>query len=382
MKSFKRPLKIITVIMMLSASILLIDSGAAIGFNLTATPVSPTTINLSWERHCVPGFLGTICPNHYHIVRNQQYLVGVSDTSFSDQNLDSGTEYCYEVCAYFCVTSGCYDLGLGCSNMVCVTTPGVPTIKVPSTKQTFRYPPIVSPQRSTNPSSAMPCGLGSVAVNEDTLSVHISMYQFTGPVDIYGAYILSGVPQTVFNMKPDLSFQTFSVDQVNQAFSTGQLPVGAEPLMRNVIGPVDINLLGTIPVSGLPLGTYNLYLLVTPTGSIQSYYLWNTYFSVPPLQNTVLAWGYNGYGQLGDGTTTNRSIPIQVSSLNGISAIAAGYGHTVSLKSDGTVWAWGFNNFGQLGDGTTIDRFIPVQVSGLSGVSAIAAGHSHTVALK
>ncbi len=56
--------------------------------------------------------------------------------------------------------------------------------------------------------------------------------------------------------------------------------------------------------------------------------------------------------------------------------------HTVSLKSDGTVWAWGANGSGQLGDGTTIDKLTPVQVSGLSSVIAVAAGSFHTLALK
>ena len=82
---------------------------------------------------------------------------------------------------------------------------------------------------------------------------------------------------------------------------------------------------------------------------------------------TVWAWGYNGYGQLGDGTTTNRLTPVQVSSLSGVTAIAAGVYHTLALKSDGTVWAWGYNGDGRLGDGTTTNRTTPVQVSSLSG---------------
>ena len=97
---------------------------------------------------------------------------------------------------------------------------------------------------------------------------------------------------------------------------------------------------------------------------------------------TVWAWGYNYYGQLGDGTTTNSYTPVQVSSLSGVTAIAGGYYHTIALKSDGTVWTWGNNDIGQLGDGTTNNRLTPVQVSGLSGVTAIAGGYSHTIALK
>src|SRR3989337_2660422 len=62
--------------------------------------------------------------------------------------------------------------------------------------------------------------------------------------------------------------------------------------------------------------------------------------------------------------------------------IASGGFHTVSLKSDGTVWAWGYNGYGQLGDGTYTDSSTPVQVIGLRGIAAIAVGHYYTVALK
>ena len=63
---------------------------------------------------------------------------------------------------------------------------------------------------------------------------------------------------------------------------------------------------------------------------------------------TVWAWGYNGWGQLGDGTTTNKTTPVQVSGLSGVIAIAAEGNCTAALKSDGTVWAWGDNAYGQL----------------------------------
>jgi len=100
---------------------------------------------------------------------------------------------------------------------------------------------------------------------------------------------------------------------------------------------------------------------------------------------TVWAWGYNYHGQLGDGTTTDRTTPVQVSSLAGVTAIATGgsvYGsHTLAMTSDGTVWAWGYNYYGQLGDGTTTNRTTPVQVSGLMDVTRIAAGGYHNLAL-
>ena len=93
------------------------------------------------------------------------------------------------------------------------------------------------------------------------------------------------------------------------------------------------------------------------------------------------SWGDNSRGALGDGSTTTRSTPAQVSAPAGIVAIAAG-SHSLALAPDGMVWAWGYNIYGQLGDGTTTERLTPVQVSGLSGVVAIAAGHEHSLALK
>ncbi|MED1861450.1 S-layer homology domain-containing protein [Brevibacillus reuszeri] len=106
---------------------------------------------------------------------------------------------------------------------------------------------------------------------------------------------------------------------------------------------------------------------------------------------TVWAWGDNGYGQLGIGTFDNgSSVPMQVSNLSDVVAIAAAggrsflkTGHTVALKSDGTVWTWGHNENGQLGIGT-FDKgsTVPVQVQNLSDVVAISAGALHTIALK
>jgi alpha-tubulin suppressor-like RCC1 family protein len=97
---------------------------------------------------------------------------------------------------------------------------------------------------------------------------------------------------------------------------------------------------------------------------------------------TLWAWGDNSFGQLGDGTTTDRYSPVQVVGGNDWAAIATGSIHTVALKTDGTLWAWGDNSFGQLGDGTTTDRYSPVQVVGGNDWAAIAAGGSHTTALK
>jgi alpha-tubulin suppressor-like RCC1 family protein len=96
---------------------------------------------------------------------------------------------------------------------------------------------------------------------------------------------------------------------------------------------------------------------------------------------TVVAWGSNLYGQLGDGTTSDRHSPVAVTGLSGVVAIAAGDKFSLALLSDGTVKAWGYNGYGQLGDGTTTYKDEPVAVSGLSGAKAIAAGSDGDFAL-
>ncbi len=73
---------------------------------------------------------------------------------------------------------------------------------------------------------------------------------------------------------------------------------------------------------------------------------------------------------------------MQVTGLSGVTAIASGDFYTMALKSDGLVWAWGWNGYGQLGDGTTTDSLTPVQVIGLSQLVAISTGGLHSVALR
>ncbi|MDB6132689.1 MAG: Branched-chain amino acid transporter, amino acid-binding protein [Verrucomicrobiales bacterium] len=94
---------------------------------------------------------------------------------------------------------------------------------------------------------------------------------------------------------------------------------------------------------------------------------------------TVYNAGSNALGQVGDGTFVDRSIPVLV--LSGVQSMAGG-GHSLFLKTDGTVQAVGFNDYGQLGDGTVISRSTPVPVTGLDNVSALAAGSVHSLFLK
>jgi alpha-tubulin suppressor-like RCC1 family protein len=100
------------------------------------------------------------------------------------------------------------------------------------------------------------------------------------------------------------------------------------------------------------------------------------------------AWGDNSCGQLGDGDTRTRHAPVRI--MDGVTAVAAGGYHSLALREDGGLWAWGYNSDGQLGDavyngelgdcdkGADLDR--PVKI--LDGVTAIAAGYNHSLAIK
>jgi alpha-tubulin suppressor-like RCC1 family protein len=154
----------------------------------------------------------------------------------------------------------------------------------------------------------------------------------------------------------------------------------------------------------------------------------------------VWAWGYNAYGQLGDGTNTDQHSPVQINGLNGhggvtaisgggfvsaalmadhtlmawgddrvgaigngtigttgqltptfvitttglttVTQVATGWDHMVALDSDGNVWTWGANYDGELGNGTTISSSVPIQVGGLSNVIGVSAGDGSTAVLK
>jgi alpha-tubulin suppressor-like RCC1 family protein len=129
----------------------------------------------------------------------------------------------------------------------------------------------------------------------------------------------------------------------------------------------------------LSLFTCNILLAQTPSMTITG----GGDHSLVLCNGSPISFGQNSVGQLGDGTTNNSSTPIQINTLSGISAVAAGGGSkSLFLKNDSSVWACGDNSYGQLGDGTLIDKQTPVQLNTLSAITAIAGQDFHSLFLK
>ena len=88
----------------------------------------------------------------------------------------------------------------------------------------------------------------------------------------------------------------------------------------------------------------------------------------------VACWGKNDHGQVGDGSTKNRTVPVTLAGLDQVTGVAVAADSSCALRADGTVQCWGANDEGQLGDGTTTDRLTPTPVHGVSGAVALALG--------
>jgi len=131
----------------------------------------------------------------------------------------------------------------------------------------------------------------------------------------------------------------------------------------------------------------NTFGLLGDNRALTTYFSWTSissggsHTSAIRSDGTLWAWGLNTAGQLGDGTATNKSSPVQVGTSSWVSVSSGGY-HTIALDKNYVLYTWGLNSNGQLGDGTTVNKSYPSLVY-LNNVSftSISAGAFHSLAL-
>jgi alpha-tubulin suppressor-like RCC1 family protein len=225
------------------------------------------------------------------------------------------------------------------------------------------------------------CGFKSI-INKDfsitstSGSIHRNLWLSSAPMYVNGIYENTLYKNSIFDYSLlNSSTGEYSRSKYDSSSGDKQVRQKGAVFMRNLLGSSQGN-----------TSALNLELKLNPTlepnvissGDYHTVYLKS--------DDTVWAAGSNYYGQLGDGTTKIRTNPVQVtnvdgSGLSGVVGISAGGAHTVYLKSDETVWAAGENDYGQLGDGTQTNSSNPVQVD-ITNVVSISTGINHTVYLK
>ena len=122
----------------------------------------------------------------------------------------------------------------------------------------------------------------------------------------------------------------------------------------------------------------------SPEGDLENYFVSESWLINQWVGDTLLTWGYNFYGQLGDNTTTTRSTPV-TTSAGGANwkQVSGGQYNTTAIKTDGTLWTWGLNYYGSIGDNTTVTRSIPVTTfAGGTNWKQVACGSVHIAAIK
>ncbi|TAN41530.1 MAG: cytochrome c, partial [Nitrospirae bacterium] len=129
---------------------------------------------------------------------------------------------------------------------------------------------------SSEASQAKPIGVGLVANEGSTLSVQIGLGKFVSPMDIYVAYSIPDDPDKIYILNPDYSVTPYALSDVLQAMSENHLPAGVEAWKQGTTGLIDEIIMKNIPVSEITQGTYAYYLLASPAGALDRYYLWGT----------------------------------------------------------------------------------------------------------
>lgn len=178
---------------------------------------------------------------------------------------------------------------------------------------------------------------------------------------------LASVQQVHFGAEP-----AASITAVDDTSLVAVAPAGAQ-------GAVPVTVTTSVGTSTpSPTATF---VYITESAAVAQVAAGSDHACALDVAGTVRCWGWNGFGQLGDGTTHSRTAPVAVTGLPIVTQLAAGGGSTCALTIDASLWCWGWNTFGQLGDGTTIDRSVPTKVAALDQVQQVTLGNGHGCAL-
>ena len=157
---------------------------------------------------------------------------------------------------------------------------------------------------------------------------------------------------------------------------TNQVSPAGNPSWHHIKGDGTLWTYGESSYGSMGNGTNNNYSSPVQIGSDTDWAMvYGGGSSVAAIKTTgsLWTWGYNVRGQLGHGNTTNISAPVQVGSLTDWGGVTS-HGSAnffLMLKTDGTMWSMGYNNYGQLGDGSTTQRESPVQIGSATNWIAI-----------
>ncbi len=140
-------------------------------------------------------------------------------------------------------------------------------MQMPTARQMFDYGSTTSPVMGTDISTAMPIGVGPVAMGGNMITIHTAIGQFSNPMDVYlTLYAPADNPFNIYMMHPDGTIKPVSE--------------GIEPWMTGVTS-IDQTPVNNMPTAGLQKGTYTVGLMATPSGgNMSTYYMWTTHFVV------------------------------------------------------------------------------------------------------
>ncbi len=148
----------------------------------------------------------------------------------------------------------------------------------PETKVKLPFEPTTYPVLSNKASDARPFGIGPIAEGGNLMSLQVGLGKFVRPMDLYLAYSLPVEADRVYFMKPDYSVQSYSMAEVAASIAAGRMPQGIEPWKKSSTGLINEIIINNVPISQVNAGAYAYYLLASPAGTMDRYYLWGTEF--------------------------------------------------------------------------------------------------------